>query len=351
MEMAPHNIVTPVVNEVSRAIALEAPQTEVRGEAQTSRVARLRTRPLGGVSIDMDTLADYAGGYGFSYTTKPDPVYTVGLVRFLDVLAKHRVKATIFAVGRDALVPEHAEVLRRAVAEGHELANHTMTHPRKLASLDQKTLQREIGEAHDILSNLRGSPVIGFRAPCYDVNRAVLEILQQLQYRYDSSVHPSIIGPVIDFVVLAKSKFRKWEMRPGTYMHLLAPLEPYRPSKRFYWRKDRLGSLIELPLTAMPWSRLPFYGTFTQMTGMNLFRRSLNWLRRSGNSLNFHYHAVELIDMKDKGVDERFAVHPGLTRSAQTKCEEVGEMLSRFNSIYEMVTLDRMATTYLVNAP
>src|SRR5262245_61022121 len=71
--------------------------------SETGSVARLRRQPFGSISIDMDTLSDYAGGYGFAYDTKPDPVYTRGLSRFLDIFGEQGIRATIFVIGRDAV--------------------------------------------------------------------------------------------------------------------------------------------------------------------------------------------------------------------------------------------------------
>ncbi|HEU5110277.1 MAG TPA: bifunctional polysaccharide deacetylase/glycosyltransferase family 2 protein [Micromonosporaceae bacterium] len=53
----------------------------------------------------------------------PDPVWTP---RVLDVLRRHRVRATFFVVG--ARVNEHPELVRRMIDEGHEVGSHTFTH-------------------------------------------------------------------------------------------------------------------------------------------------------------------------------------------------------------------------------
>ncbi|WP_183711275.1 chitooligosaccharide deacetylase NodB [Bradyrhizobium sp. ERR14] len=45
----------------------------------------------------------------------------------LDVLAQHRVTATFFVIGMYAA--DQPELIRRMIAEGHKVANHTMTHP------------------------------------------------------------------------------------------------------------------------------------------------------------------------------------------------------------------------------
>ena len=325
---------------------MEALPSESGKSPGADRTPQARLTP-GCVSIDMDTLSDYARGYGFTYARVPDPVYELGLPRFLDDLSRREIKATIFVIGRDARVPEHAAILRRAVADGHELANHTMTHPRRLADLPDEELACEIREAHEIISEVRGSAVAGFRAPCYDVSNRCMDRLRDAGYLYDSSVHPIALAAVIDLAVLIKSRFRIREARTGTYTHVLAPVKPYRPAARRYWRPTSAGSLIELPLSTVPRTRMPFYGTFVQATGMKRFRRSLARLGRTDWPLNFHYHAVELVEINDVGVDRRLAVHPGLTKPLGEKQADVDEMLRSFDERYELMPLEQMARHHL----
>ncbi|MBK8270579.1 MAG: hypothetical protein IPK83_20675 [Planctomycetes bacterium] len=229
----------------------------------------------------------------------------------------------------------------------------TRSTTRDASPLSDDGRRREIIEAHDMLSALAGRAITGFRAPCYDICRRSMDMLRRLNYRYDSSIHPSMIAPVIDAAVLLKSHFRKWEARPGSYAQLLAPLRPFVPHASNCWRKARRKSsdlsgnaLVELPLSAMPISRAPFYGTWMQMTGMPLFRKSLSWLRRFDIPLHYHFHAVELVALTDADVDSRFRVHPGMSRPIVEKIRDIDEMLFSFSNNYNLMTLDSMAMEY-----
>lgn len=55
----------------------------------------------------------------------PSPGHTPAL---LDLLADHKVPATFFLIG--SKVAEHPDIVRRIVAEGHKLGNHSFNHPR-----------------------------------------------------------------------------------------------------------------------------------------------------------------------------------------------------------------------------
>jgi len=45
----------------------------------------------------------------------------------LDILRENDVRATFFVIGENAV--RYPEMIKREVAEGHEVANHTFTHP------------------------------------------------------------------------------------------------------------------------------------------------------------------------------------------------------------------------------
>jgi peptidoglycan/xylan/chitin deacetylase (PgdA/CDA1 family) len=59
----------------------------------------------------------------------------------LDVLARHNVKATFFLIGK--YVQQRREITRRIFAEGHEIGNHTFSHP-NLAFCSREKLLKEL---------------------------------------------------------------------------------------------------------------------------------------------------------------------------------------------------------------
>ena len=89
----------------------------------------------------------------------PSPPYTN---RLLDVLAKHDVKATFFMVGNR--IEKHPETVRRAIAEGHQIGNHTYSHP-LLGFCPPFYIQRQIERTDDLLRQSGVKGEIVFRAP------------------------------------------------------------------------------------------------------------------------------------------------------------------------------------------
>ena len=89
----------------------------------------------------------------------PHPPYTE---RLLDVLAKHNVKATFFMIGNR--IEKHAETVHRVIAEGHQLGNHSYSHP-VLGFLPPSIVQREIERTDSLLRQVGVTGEIVFRAP------------------------------------------------------------------------------------------------------------------------------------------------------------------------------------------
>ena len=83
-----------------------------------------------------------------TYDDGPNPPYTDQL---LDVLAKHDVKATFFMIGNR--IEKHPETVNRVIAEGHQIGNHSYSHP-LLGFLPPPYVRREIERTDDLLQRL-----------------------------------------------------------------------------------------------------------------------------------------------------------------------------------------------------
>lgn len=81
----------------------------------------------------------------------------------LDLLDAHRAKATFFVVAERA--ERHAGLLREIVRRGHEVGNHSHSHPSaRFWALGPRAMAREIGEAQRRLAALLPQPPRWFRA-------------------------------------------------------------------------------------------------------------------------------------------------------------------------------------------
>ncbi len=99
----------------------------------------------------------------------------------LDVLKEAGVKGTFFLLGE--WVRANPDVVRRMVAEGHELANHSDSHPR-FSWLDDAAMRREILAARAALREVAGRDGAPFFRPPYGAyNGTLTSLLGELGYR------------------------------------------------------------------------------------------------------------------------------------------------------------------------
>ncbi|NKZ05570.1 polysaccharide deacetylase family protein [Actinomadura latina] len=104
----------------------------------------------------------------------PSPTWTP---RMLDLLAEHDVHATFFIIGEQ--VKEYPKLTRRIADAGHQICNHTETHPIDIADLSKKRVRKEIVEAHDRIADVTGVVPQFFRSPGGAWSKTVLELVAE----------------------------------------------------------------------------------------------------------------------------------------------------------------------------
>ncbi|MEO3800656.1 bifunctional polysaccharide deacetylase/glycosyltransferase family 2 protein [Nonomuraea sp. B1E8] len=97
----------------------------------------------------------------------PDPEWTP---KVLDVLRRHGAKATFFVVG--SKVAQHPELVRRIVAEGHEIGNHTYTHA-DMAAVPEWRLRLELSLTQRALAGATGLHTTLVRPPYSSTPRTI----------------------------------------------------------------------------------------------------------------------------------------------------------------------------------
>lgn len=110
--------------------------------------------------------------------------------RILDIFDAYRVKATFFTLGWVA--ERYPNLIRRIVEEGHELACHGYRHVR-VTQQSPEQFREDIRVSKQILEDLAGREVVGYRAASYSIgakNLWALEVLQDEGFVYSSSIYP-----------------------------------------------------------------------------------------------------------------------------------------------------------------
>jgi peptidoglycan/xylan/chitin deacetylase (PgdA/CDA1 family) len=109
----------------------------------------------------------------------------------LDLLARHGGHATFFVLGNEIDGDDRRSALVRLVDEGHEVGNHTFSHPGDLASLDEAVILDELGRTTALVQELAGITPTLWRTPFLRVSPWLLQVASTLGLRHvDCSIMP-----------------------------------------------------------------------------------------------------------------------------------------------------------------
>ena len=202
----------PSVKNAPQLLEKVPPGIDVDTEGEGD-ILRIASRPKSGVrTVSMDaenfTVTDermtalpqsyVTEQYGYkpkevalSFDDGPDPVWTP---KILDILKKYDVKATFMVIGEQAV--DNTGLLKRYIREGHEIGNHTFTHP-DISEISDGQLRLELNFTERLFASKLGIQPLYFRPP-YSIDQepetndqaAPADKIQQMGY--------TIIGNKID---------------------------------------------------------------------------------------------------------------------------------------------------------
>jgi hypothetical protein len=301
------------------------------------------------VTIDMDNYQDYQRLVDRDGTADGASFYLDAVPRFLDLLDRHRVRGTFFMVGRDARVAAHRPVVRDIAARGHEVANHSWSHPYNFRAVGRAGKIAEIEQGEAAIADVLGERPVGFRTPSCDVDVETLELLAERGYRYDSSIFPS---PVMwAFMIYGKLFVRRPDYQLGHVASVFAPNRPFLPRRDRVWRPRAASDgggppLVEIPFSVVPGVRIPFYSTMLRLFGPRGFDLCVRAFGR-GRPLNVLFHLIEVADLEETSLGRAMARTPGLGLSLARREQFVSSAVARLARAGESVTMRELARDYL----
>ena len=232
--------------------------------------------------------------------------------RVLDIFAEHDVKATFFMLGWVA--DRYPELVKRICEEGHELASHGYSHLR-VTSQTRAEFREDIDRTKQLLEDMSGTAVKGYRAPSYSIGKANLwahEEIQEAGYEYSSSVYP-VNHDLYGF--------------------------PEAPRYMFKCREN----LLEIPISTLPVGKhnIPIGGGgYFRLYPYAFSKWAINNVNeKEKRSTLFYFHPWEIDPDQPKqkvGWKSRFRHYLNLTR-----------MEGRLISLLQDFTWDRMDQVYL----
>ena len=110
--------------------------------------------------------------------------------RILALFDEKGIQATFFTLGW--IAQRYPDMVKRIVAQGHELASHGWAHVRVTEQTPEAFFD-DVSRTRRFLEDLTGAAVIGYRAASYSIgerNRWAWEVLAEAGYRYSSSIVP-----------------------------------------------------------------------------------------------------------------------------------------------------------------
>jgi len=99
--------------------------------------------------------------------------------RLLETLQENDIKTTFFLTG--FWIEKYPDLVKKIADEGHELGNHTATHPH-LNTLDKESVKSELERVHASLHQLTGKEPYLFRPPFGEYSNKVIEAASDLNY-------------------------------------------------------------------------------------------------------------------------------------------------------------------------
>jgi peptidoglycan/xylan/chitin deacetylase (PgdA/CDA1 family) len=255
------------------------------------------------VSVDLDGIDCYYRIHGLEVPRLVrDPVALDALPRFRELFEGRRIPATFFVVGEMAESELGREALPALLAAGHEVANHSHTHPYDLFRRSADAIAEEVGRAHRAITAASGAAPRGFRAPGYGLSPALLDAVSAAGYTYDSSVLPSPTYYAAKAAIMAAMRLGGRPSRSALAdpRFAFAPRHPYRPDPKAPWRTGQ-SSLVELPIAVSRGLRIPVIG-LPLTTAPSPLRRLLVAALCREPVINLELHGLDLCDADVDGV-------------------------------------------------
>mgnify|MGYP001587159169 CR=1 FL=1 len=242
--------------------------------------------------VDVDNLWIYEKEFGVKILKDPEFIYTHSLPILLKLLKKSNSKATFMIIGQDLLLPKCRKFCKKAVSEGHEIANHSWSHPVLFGKMSFKEKQAQIVKAHEIIAKVCKVEPIGFRGPGYYQDPEIVSILQKLNYKYDSSVLPGFS----ELLMKLYAYIRGGENRHKTFgrmNYLISSRNPY--ALRSPHNKK---GLLELPISTLPVLRLPIHTTFAYFFGKRYRNLIIKYFNTKPKHALYLFHAIDFVNLE-----------------------------------------------------
>lgn len=199
------------------------------------------------------------------------------LYELLEIFEKYDAKGTFFFLGE--LADKFPRILKEVESLGHSIAFHCYYH-RDISKISFDKLNEELKNGKDLIEQIIGKKVIGFRAPNFTLMKCKMEIfdlLLDLGFKYDSSIFP----------------YKK-------YNGFMPPLKPF-------WLKTPSGrQIFEVPLSVVSifGFKIPCLGgAFLRNYPLFMTKFAIRRIQKEKRQIVFYIHPHEFEDINFKNIN------------------------------------------------
>ena len=304
------------------------------------------------ISLDLDDQWSYMKVHGDEgWETFPSYLDIVVPI-FLDVFDKLDMKITFFVVGQDAAIEKNHKVLQSIVERGHEIGNHSFHHESWLKTYSKEKIEAEIEMAEEAIIKATGKRTNMFRGPGFSWSVDLLEVLQKRNYIFDASTLPTYISPLMRRYYFAKSNLSKEEKENrkelfGSFKEGFFPLKPY------VWKFKSNKKLMEIPVTTMPFFKLPFhqsYLLFISGISNGLMKVYLSFAifmcKLTQTPPSYLLHPLDLIGGDDV---PQLAFFPGMNIKSEKKLQVFETAMKMLQKHFEVLPMSEFSKRFSQN--
>lgn len=137
---------------------------------------------------DWFTVRNMRGVFQFKEWGNLETRLRIGLDFILDNLSEKQIKATFFILGWHA--ERYPEIVKDISSLGHEVASHGYSHT-PIDLMTPESFRDDLVRSMDVIGNISGDNVTGFRAPSFSITRKTawaIDVLRHSGIVYDSSI-------------------------------------------------------------------------------------------------------------------------------------------------------------------
>jgi polysaccharide deacetylase family protein (PEP-CTERM system associated) len=108
----------------------------------------------------------------------------------LEIMSETNTSATFFVLGW--IAKNHTSLVKLISENGHEVSSHGFNHD-ALTSMNIKSFKEDILKSKNVIEEIIGKKVIGYRAPNLSITDWAVDVLMENGFLYDSSLFPSLM--------------------------------------------------------------------------------------------------------------------------------------------------------------